>query len=64
MRQQNVKTEYLLAEMLELLKYLPQLTKMQMVTDTGALVGALAPGMNTMMGQMDRQRARGGTWHG
>lgn len=34
----------------EYLPYLPQLAQMQMVTDTGALVGQLAPAMNTQLG--------------
>lgn len=39
-------------------RYLPQLSNMQLVLDTGATVGALATGMNTKLGEISRQDER------
>jgi phage gp45-like len=39
--------------------YLPQLANMKMVTDTGALVGQLAPGMDYELGRIAEQKGRG-----
>lgn len=49
----------LLEQLLDLLlQYLPQMANMQMVTDTGALVGQLAPVMDARMGIMAARRER------
>lgn len=51
----------LLEQLLEFLQqYLPQMANMQMVTDTGALVGQLAPAMDARMGIMAARRERNG----
>lgn len=39
-------------------RYLPQLSNMQLVLDTGATVGALAAGINTRLGEISRQDER------
>ncbi len=39
-------------------RYLPQLAQMQLVLDTGAIVGALASGMNIKLGEISRQDER------
>lgn len=39
-------------------RYLPQLSNMQLVLDTGMTVGALAAGMNTKLGEISRQDER------
>lgn len=46
-----------IAEMLA--EYLPQMATMQMVTDTGALVGAIAPKMDRALGARKQDKARG-----
>ena len=40
-----------------LTEYLPVLAKMKVVLDTGATVGALAPGMNEALGVMARRES-------
>lgn len=40
-------------------QYLPQFANMQMVTDTGLLVGALAPQMDEQLGIIAQRKARG-----
>lgn len=40
-------------------QYLPELGTMQMVTDTGALVGELAPKMNRQLGRIYKNQERG-----
>jgi hypothetical protein len=42
----------------EYLPYLPQLASMNVVTDTGALVGQLAPQMNTELGAIAKRGRR------
>ena len=42
-----------------LLQYLPELANMQMVTDTGALVGELAPAMDRRLGVISAHKERG-----
>lgn len=39
-------------KIIALLRYLPQLANMQIVTDTGTLIGELAPGMDEALGKM------------
>lgn len=47
------------AQMLNLLsQYLPQLANMSVVTDTGVMVGQLAPQMNRTLGEMMRRERR------
>ena len=40
-------------------EYLPQTANMQMVLDDGTLVGALTPGINTQLGQLEMLAERG-----
>lgn len=40
-------------------QYLPQMANMQMVTDTGALVGAIAPQMDRRLGRIYENQGRG-----
>lgn len=42
-----------------LAEYLPELANMQLVTDTGALVGELAPKMDSKLGDINELRKRG-----
>ena len=42
----------------EYLPYLPQMANMQMVTDTGALVGQLAPQMDEQLGVIAMRQRR------
>lgn len=50
-------TTTLVAMLAEYLPYLPQLANMKLVTDTGALVGQLAPKMDERLGVLvSRQR--------
>lgn len=49
----------ILAALTEYLPYLPGLAQMQIVTDTGVLVGELAPGMDAALGRISARRARG-----
>ena len=58
---QNLETRLnsILAALTEYLPYLPGLAQMQIVTDTGALVGELAPGMDAALGRISARRARG-----
>lgn len=49
----------ILASILTLLgRYLPELSNMQVVLDTGAAVGALAPGLNSSLGSIYRENER------
>jgi hypothetical protein len=41
-------------------QYCPQFANMQMVTDTGALVGAIAPEMDKTLGNYAVRRSRNG----
>lgn len=53
-------SDYSLQTLYELLGfYLPQLANMKMVTDTGVLVGELAPGMDDALGRITARRERG-----
>lgn len=46
-------------QMLALMQmYFPQMANMQVVTDTGALVGAIAPQMDRELGNLQKQRGR------
>lgn len=58
---QNLETRLnsILAALTEYLPYLPGLAQMQIVTDTGVLVGELAPGMDAALGRISARRARG-----
>lgn len=42
-----------------IIEYFPQFASMQMVTDTGAMVGQLAPAMDRELGRMSARRERG-----
>ena len=49
-----------LYRILEFLRaYLPQLANMQLVTDTGVLIGELAPGMDEALGRLATRHGRG-----
>ena len=57
---QNQKTEQTLLNILELLvQYMPQLGNMQMVLDSGAMVGQLAPSMDAALGKLATRSGRG-----
>lgn len=57
---QNVRLEEICQKILEfLVQYIPQLTGMQLVMDSGAVVGALAPGMDAALGKLATRRERG-----
>lgn len=52
--------EELLKELLELCRrYLPQMAKMQMVLDSGTLVGEIVPGIDKMLNNLSEERGRG-----
>lgn len=52
--------DYLFGKLFELLgKYLPELANMQLVMDTGAVVGELAPAMDTELGKIITHKGRG-----
>ena len=42
-----------------LIQYFPQFANMQLVTDTGALIGELAPGMDEALGRIAVMNERG-----
>jgi hypothetical protein len=55
--QNSAKSAILVDLLAEYLPYLPQLANMKLVTDTGALVGELAPKMDERLGVLvTRQR--------
>ena len=54
----NDQSSTLIAMLSEYLPYLPQLANMSMVTDTGALVGQLAPQMNQRLGVIAMRQKR------
>ena len=56
----NARLEGILANILAfLMEYMPQMAHMQLVTDTGALIGELAPGMDEALGELARREERG-----
>lgn len=56
----NARLEGILANILAfLMEYMPQMAHMQLVTDTGALIGELAPGMDEALGLLARREERG-----
>lgn len=56
----NARLEGILANILAfLMEYMPQMANMQLVTDTGALIGELAPGMDEALGILARREERG-----
>lgn len=58
-KDENAGLEDVLTRILAILaEYLPGMSNMQLVTDTGALVGALAPGIDSRLGDITRRRAR------
>lgn len=55
----NAKLEELLQSILAfIVEYMPQLANMQIVTDTGALIGELAPGMDDELGRIASRKDR------
>lgn len=42
-----------------MVQYMPQMANMQLVMDSGAIVGELAPGMDAALGKMAKRRERG-----
>jgi hypothetical protein len=54
----NDQSSTLIAMLSEYLPYLPQLANMSMVTDTGALVGQLAPQMDQRLGVIAMRQRR------
>ena len=58
-KDENSGLEDVLTRILAILaEYLPGMANMKLVTDTGALVGALAPEMDNRLGDITRRRAR------
>ena len=56
----NARLEAILANILSfMMEYMPQMANMQLVTDTGALIGELAPGMDEALGILARREERG-----
>lgn len=56
----SLQMEAALSGILNLLsEYMPQVASMQLVTDTGALVGAIAPAMDGSLGRAAMHRGRG-----
>ena len=56
----NAKLEAILANILGyMMEMMPQMANMQLVTDTGVLVGELAPGMDEALGMLARRKERG-----
>ena len=56
----NARLEAILANILAfLMEMMPQLANMRMVTDTGVLIGELAPGMDEALGMLARREERG-----
>ena len=56
----NARLEAILANILAfMMEYMPQMANMQLVTDTGALIGELAPGMDEALGILARREERG-----
>ena len=56
----NAGLEAILGSIFALLvEYMPQMVNMQLVTDTGALIGELAPGMDEALGILARREERG-----
>ena len=57
----NARLEELLAKLLAfIMEYLPQIANMKLVTDTGALIGELAPGMDEALGILSDRNRRSG----
>ena len=58
-KDENSGMEDVLTRILAILaEYLPGMANMKLVTDTGALVGALAPETDNRLGDITRRRAR------
>lgn len=56
----NAKLEGILTNILAfLMEMMPQMANMQLVTDTGVLIGELAPGMDEALGELARREERG-----
>lgn len=56
----NAKLEAILANILAfLMEMMPQMANMQLVTDTGVLIGELAPGLDEALGELARREERG-----
>lgn len=56
----NARLEAILTNMLAfLMEIMPQMANMQLVTDTGVLIGELAPGMDEALGALARREERG-----
>lgn len=57
---QNARLEDTVQKILDfMVQYMPQMTNMQLVMDSGAVVGELAPGMDAALGKMAKRRERG-----
>ena len=56
----NARLEAILANILSfLMEIMPQMANMQLVTDTGVLIGELAPGLDEALGELARREERG-----
>lgn len=57
---QNAQLEETVQKILDfMVQYMPQMANMQLVMDSGAVVGALAPGMDAALGKLAIRRERG-----
>ena len=57
---QNARLEDTVQKILDfMVQYMPQMANMQLVMDSGAIVGELAPGMDSALGKMAKRRERG-----
>lgn len=57
---QNAQLEETVQKILDfMVQYMPQMANMQLVMDSGAVVGELAPGMDAALGKMATRRERG-----
>lgn len=57
---QNARLEDIVQKILDfMVQYMPQMANMQLVMDSGAIVGELAPGMDSALGKMAKRRERG-----
>ena len=58
MKEQNAMLNTMVKIMSQFLPYIPRIAEMQMVTDTGALVGQLSSRMNQALGEIAAREGR------
>ncbi|MBO5032171.1 MAG: phage tail tape measure protein [Lachnospiraceae bacterium] len=60
MEQQNAGILDICSKMFDMMShYMPEMANMQIVTDTGALIGELAPGLDAELGAIETEKRRG-----